>query len=59
MHVAHRVQEFRHLLLAGLDDSWIGMAGGGDAKRGGQIQIFFAVGVPDMNAFGAFPDNRP
>ena len=59
MHVAHRVQQPGHLLLAGLDDVRIGVAGGGDAKRGGQIQIFFPVGVPNENTLGAFPDNRP
>ena len=35
------------------------MAGSGDTERGGQIQIFFPFRIPDVNAFGAFPDNRP
>jgi hypothetical protein len=59
MHVAHRVKQTRHLFLAGLDDVWIRVACGGDAERGGQIEIFFAVGVPDKNILGAFPDNWP
>ena len=59
MHVAHRVQQFRHLFLPGFDDVWIRVAGGGDAERGGQIQILFPVGIPDVNALRAFPDNRP
>ena len=59
MHIAHRVQQSRHLFLAGFDDIWIGVAGGGDAECAGQIQIFFSVGVPDKNVFGALPDNRP
>ena len=39
MHVAHRMEQFRHLPLARFDDLWIGVAGGGDAKGGGQIEI--------------------
>ena len=37
MHVAHRVQEFCHLLLTRFDDLGIRMAGRGNAKGGGQI----------------------
>ena len=59
MHVAHRVQQPAHLLLAGLDDPRIRMAGGGDAERAGQIQVFFPDRIPNMNAFGEFPDNWP
>ena len=59
MHVAHRVQQPAHLLLAGPDDTRIRVAGGGDAERACQIQVFFPVDVPDVNAFGVVPDNRP
>ena len=55
MDVAHRVGQPGHLLLAGFDDARIRVAGGGDAERGGQIQIFFPVGVPDENILGALP----
>ena len=59
MDIAHRVQQPGHLPLAGLDDARIRVTGGGDAERGGQIQIFFAAGVPDKDALGAIPDHRP
>ena len=59
MHVAHRVQQTGHLFLPGFDDARIGVAGGGDAKRRGQIQILFPFGVPDVHVPGAFPDDRP
>ena len=59
MHVAHRVRQPGHLRLAGPDHSRIRMAGGGDAKRRGQIQIFFPIGIPDVNALGALPDDGP
>ena len=41
MKVAHRVQQPGELRLTGLDNARICVAGGGDAERGGQIQIFF------------------
>ena len=59
MHVAHRVQQPGHLPLPGLDHARIRMAGGGHAKGGGQIQIFLPVGIPDVHASGAFPDDGP
>ena len=59
MHVAHRVEQSRHLLLSGFDDVRIRMTGGGNAKCPGQIQILFPIGVPNVNVLGAFPDNRP
>ena len=59
MHVAHRVQEFRHLFLPGFDNVGIGVTGGGNAKRGGQVQIFFPFRIPDVNALRTLPDNRP
>ena len=59
MHVAHRVQKFRHLFLSGADDGLVRVTGGGDAERGGEIQILFTFRIPDVNAAGAFPDNRP
>ncbi len=59
VHVAHRVQQPGHLSLTGFDDPGVGMAGGGDAKGGRQVQIFFAIGIPNVHGPGAFPDNRP
>ena len=59
MHVAHRVQQFSHLRLSGFDDVGIRVAGGGDAERGGEIQILFPVRIPDIHALRALPDNRP
>ncbi len=59
MEIAHRVRQPGELLLAGLDDARIRVTGGGDSKRGGQIQIFFPVGVPNKDILGAVPDNRP
>ena len=59
MHVAHGVQQPGHLYLPGLDDARICVTGGGNAKRGGQIEIFFPVGVPNVNVLGAFPNDRP
>ena len=59
MNVTHGVKQTGHLLLAGFDDVRIGVAGGGDAKGAGQIEMFFARGVPNENAAGAFPDHRP
>ena len=59
MHVAHGVQKPGHLGLPGLDDAQVGMTGGGNAKRGGQIEIFFPVRVPDVNVPGAVPNDGP
>ena len=30
-----------------------------NAERSRQIEIAFAVGIPDMNSFGAFPNDGP
>ena len=59
MHITHRVQELRHLLLPGFDDIGIRMASGGHAKGSGQIQIPFPRRIPDVNAAGAFPHDGP
>ena len=59
MHIAHRVQQFCHLLLAGFDDARIRVTGRGDAEGGGQIEIFFPFRIPDVHALGAFPNDRP
>ena len=59
MHVAHGVKESRHLLLAGAHDSGIRVAGRSDAERGGQIEILATRFIPDVNAFGARPDDWP
>ena len=59
MHVAHGVQKPGHLLLTGLDDARVGVTGGGNTKRGGQIEIFFSVSVPNVNVLGAVPNDGP
>ena len=59
MHVAHGVQKPGHLFLPGRDDARVCVTGGGDAKRGGQIEIFFPVSVPNENVFGAVPNDGP
>ena len=59
MHIAHGMQKPGHLLLTGLDDTRVCVTGGGDAKRGGQIEIFFPVGIPNMNVLGAVPNDGP
>ncbi len=55
MNVAHGVQQLAHLPAARGDDRGVGMARGGHAKRGGQVEIFFAFGVPDVDAPGRAP----
>ena len=59
MHIAHSVQEPRHLILSGFDDARIGMPGSGDAEGRSQIQVFFAIGIPDVNTLRALPNNWP
>ncbi len=59
MDIAHGVQQPGHLLLAGADHLGIRVTGGGHAKRGGQIQILFAGGIPNLNAPSALPDDWP
>ena len=59
VNVAHGVQQSGHLPLAGADHPEIRMAGGGHAKRGGQIEILFAFRIPNLHAPGALPDDRP
>ncbi len=59
MHITHRVRETGQLPLPGLDHAQIGMTGGSHAKRRGQIQILFPIGVPNVHIPGAFPNHRP
>src|SRR5437016_2023149 len=59
MNIAHRVQQLRHLLLTRLDDPPIRMTGGGNSKCGCQIEVFFSIRVPNVNAPRALPNNRP
>ena len=59
MHIAHCVQQRRHLPLAGFDNPRVRMTRGSDAKRCGQIEIFFPLRVPNVRTFCALPNNRP
>ena len=36
-----------------------GLGTGGDAERGGQVQILFPFRIPHVNAARAVPDDRP
>jgi len=47
------------LSLSSFDDALIGMPGSSDPESRRQVQIFFAIGVPDLNTLSAFPDNWP
>ena len=59
MNVAHRMQELPGLLADGGDDAGVGVADGGDAEGGGEVNVAVAVGVPDVGAGGALPEDRP
>ena len=59
VHVTHRVEKRRHLLPGGIDHPRIGMTPGGDAERARQVEIFFAIGIPDVHAARAFPHDGP
>ena len=59
MHIAHGVQKPGHLFLTGFDDARVCVTGGRDAKRGGQIEIFFPVSIPNVNVSGAVPNDGP
>ncbi len=59
VHIAHRVGELGELGLGGAGDARIGVAGGGDGEGGGEVEILFAVGVPYVDALGAFPNDGP
>ena len=59
MDVAHRMQKRFHLPLPGTNDTRIGMARRGHAEGGGEVEIFAAVSVPDVDAARAFPDDGP
>ena len=59
MHIAHRVQERRHLPLAGADDARVRVPRRRDAERGRQVKILAALGVPDVNALRTLPDDGP
>src|SRR5205085_6168251 len=50
VHVSHGMEQFPHLMAAGLDDARIGVSGGGDSERGCQVEIPFAVRGPDARA---------
>ena len=59
MHIPHRVQQRRHLALAGPDHSGIRVPGCRDSERRRQIEITPPFGVPDVRTFGPLPDDRP
>src|SRR6476659_9132375 len=59
MNVAHSVEELRHLPLPCPDYAGIGVTGGCDTERGGQIEVTTAVRVPNKAASGSLPNNWP
>ena len=59
MHIAHRVEQRRHLLLARANNRSICVARCRNTERCREIEILFSFRVPDVNAFGAFPHDRP
>src|SRR5687767_10297162 len=59
MHIAHGVEQFGHLFLAGLDHRWISMACGGDTKGCGQVQVLLAFSIPNMDTVRALPHDWP
>lgn len=59
MYVTHRMRQPDQLPLCGFYHPPVGMAGRGHAKRRGQIQILFPVGIPNVYIPGTLPNNRP
>ena len=59
MHIAHRVRQLGELRLPGLGDARVGMAGGGHGKGAGEVEILFAVRIPNVYTLCVLPDNRP
>src|ERR1043166_9346072 len=59
MHIAHCVQQLRHLPLPGAHNSWIRVTCCRDAKCRREIEILFPVRIPNVNSARTFPNNRP
>ena len=59
MHIAHRMKQLRHLLLAGMDHARIRMTGRRDAERSGEVEILFSFRVPNMNTTSTLPNDGP
>ena len=59
MHIAHRVQQRRHLSLAGTDHSRVRMPRRRHAERSGEVEILAAFRVPDVHAARTCPDDGP
>ena len=59
MDIAHRMEQLPHLILAGAHNPGIRMARSGYAKPSRQVEVAFPVAVPNEDATGSFPDNRP
>jgi hypothetical protein len=57
--VAHGVEQATHLAACGGDHGRVGVAGGGDAEGGGEVEIATALGIPHPASAGAFPDDGP
>src|SRR5262245_44976650 len=59
MHVTHRVEQLRHLLLPGLDNSRVRVARRCDAESPGQVETPVAVCIPHVDALGSLPHDGP
>ena len=59
MHIAHGMEQFRHLRRTSPDNARVRVAGRRHAKCCRQVQIFLPFRIPNMHAFGPLPDNRP
>ena len=56
MHVAHRVEQFCHLLLSCTNHCGICMTSRGHTERAGEIEILVALCVPDVAALALGQD---
>src|SRR5205823_13910653 len=59
MHVAHRMEKLLHLSLSGPNDPRVSVPGRGYSKGRGKIQVFFSIGIPNVNTPRAFPHDGP
>src|SRR2546423_15193827 len=59
VHITHGMKEAVHLGLGSFDDARIGMACRGDSERAGEVEVAFAFSIPNVNTFGALPDDGP
>jgi hypothetical protein len=56
--VAHGVEQSLALLVDGVHDARVRVAGVGDAEGRGEVDEAVAVRVPDVGAGGALPEDR-